>query len=472
LKEINDLEDDSDEIYASGLIKRYTNRPVKFDNLSLADWAAWYDSSGKPYMKPSKQLDIDNYLLETNLGDINDDDNKDNEISEPKNKKRSKARIIRSVCYNKEVDSEKHYRELVMLFTSWRNETTDLLKNCSSYQERYQQVKNGIDEQMKQYAICSDDLNEIQQQINNDEENNNYDFIAPVTQDIEHQDEFEGTLDLNPELNGNYDLSGDLGIPSTASNTELLILHEEQDDVYRGMVQKLNRKQKEFFYHVLHLIKTSDSPFYCFLSGGAGVGKSHLTKCLYQAALKYYNTRAGDDFHQVKIMMLAPTGKASFNIKGNTIHSSFGVPACQSLKNYRPLDSSRLNTLRCKLGGLKLIFLDEISMVGSAMFNIQLNNRLKDIKGSKDDFGGVSIVAIGDLLQLEPVMDKYIFKNLDSSEYAVLAPNKWQDHFHMFELEEIMRQRESKQFAEILNRLREGKHTNEDISKLKERLIK
>jgi hypothetical protein len=253
LKELNDLQDDSDEIYASGLIKRYTNRPVKFDNLSLADWAAWYDSSGKPYMKPSKQLDIDNYLLETNLGDINDDDNKDNEISEPKNKKRSKARIIRSVCYNKEVDSEKHYRELVMLFASWRNETTDLLKNCSSYQERYQQVKNGIDEQMKQYAICSDDLNEIQQQINNDEENNNYDLVAPVTQDIEHQDEFEGTLDLNPELNGNYDLSGDLGIPSTASNTELLILHEEQDDVYRGMVQKLNRKQKQFFYHVLHL---------------------------------------------------------------------------------------------------------------------------------------------------------------------------------------------------------------------------
>ena len=109
---------------------------------------------------------------------------------------------------------------------------------------------------------------------------------------------------------------------------------------------------------------------------------------------------------------------------------------------------------------------------GSGMFNLQLNNRLKDIKGSKDDFGGVSMVAIGDLLQLGPVMDKYIFKNLDSSEYAVLAPSKWQNHFHMFELEEIMRQRESKQFAEILNRLREGKHTKENISKLKERLIK
>ena len=138
-----------------------------------------------------------------------------------------------------------------------------------------------------------------------------------------------------------------------------------------------------------------------------------------------------------------------------------------SLKNYKHLDSSRLNTLRCELGGLKLIFLDEISMVGSAMFNVQINNRLKDIKGSKEDFGGVSIVAIGDLFQLEPVMDRYIFKNPENSEYAVLAPNKWQDKFNMFELKEIMRQRESK----ILNRLREGKHTNADIMKLKERLI-
>ena len=102
-------------------------------------------------------------------------------------------------------------------------------------------------------------------------------------------------------------------------------------------------------------------------------------------------------------------------------------------------------------------------MVGSAMFNVQINNRLKDIKGSKQDFGGVSIVAIGDLLQLEPVIDKYIFKNPENSEYAVLAPNIWQDNFNMFELQEIMRQKESKIFAQILNRLREGKHTNDDI---------
>ena len=44
--------------------------------------------------------------------------------------------------------------------------------------------------------------------------------------------------------------------------------------------------------------------------------------------------------------------------------------------------------------------------------------------------------------------------------------------FQMFELSKIMRQRESKEFAELLNRLREGKHTKKDIEKLKQRIIK
>ena len=159
-----------------------------------------------------------------------------------------------------------------------------------------------------------------------------------------------------------------------------------QDVEYRAFVQMLNKKQREFFYHALHLMKTSDKPFYAFVSGAGGVGKSHLIKSIYQAALKYYNAKAGDDFHRVHILLLAPTGKTAYLIKGNTIHSALAIPASQSLKNYRPLDSSRLNTFRCDLGALKLILLDEISMVGNSMFTIQLNNRLKDLKGSKEDW--------------------------------------------------------------------------------------
>ena len=153
-------------------------------------------------------------------------------------------------------------------------------------------------------------------------------------------------------------------------NNEPLILNEIPDDEYRALVQILNKKQREFFYHALHLIKTSDKPFYA--CGSGGVGKSHLIKSIYQAALKYYNTRTGEDFRRVQILLLAPTGKAAYLIKGNTIHSALGIPASQSLKNYKPLDSGRLNTMRCELSALKLILLDEVSMVGNSMFTIYL----------------------------------------------------------------------------------------------------
>ena len=55
-------------------------------------------------------------------------------------------------------------------------------------------------------------------------------------------------------------------------------------------------------------------------------------------------------------------------------------------------------------------------MVGNNMFTAQINNRLKDIKGSKEDFGGVSIIAIGDLFQLQPVFDGYVFNDIQNSD--------------------------------------------------------
>ena len=106
--------------------------------------------------------------------------------------------------------------------------------------------------------------------------------------------------------------------------------------------------------------------------------------------------------------MLSPTGRAAYNIEGNEIYSALrlAIHACQSLKSYKPLDSSRLNTLRCQVGVFKLISIDGISMAGNTVFNVQ-NNRVKDIKSGSLPFGGVTIIADGDLFQLEPVIDRY-----------------------------------------------------------------
>ena len=66
----------------------------------------------------------------------------------------------------RKLNQKKHYRELLMLFTSWRNEETDLLGSFSSYQDRYMLLSDVINEQMKQYAVCNEDFNEIQQEMN------------------------------------------------------------------------------------------------------------------------------------------------------------------------------------------------------------------------------------------------------------------------------------------------------------------
>ena len=136
----------------------------------LTAWAAWYDSCGKPYAKQSNELDSDNLPVETSLTNNDDDYESANKLPS-KLKKRTKARIIRSCWFNKEKEPEKHYRELIMLFTPWRNEETDIIKEtdiigvCSSYKERYMLLSNVISKQMEQYAVCNQDFNDMEQEM-------------------------------------------------------------------------------------------------------------------------------------------------------------------------------------------------------------------------------------------------------------------------------------------------------------------
>ena len=40
IEDIKEMDDDSEEIYTTGLLKKYCKHPPKFENLTLADWAA------------------------------------------------------------------------------------------------------------------------------------------------------------------------------------------------------------------------------------------------------------------------------------------------------------------------------------------------------------------------------------------------------------------------------------------------
>ena len=69
----------------------------------------------------------------------------------------------------------------------------------------------------------------------------------------------------------------------------------------------------------------------------------------------------------MKVVKAAPNGKVAFNVRGNSLHSAFKIPANRGFE-YCALDSDRLNTMWTQLKKLKLILIDEISLVGSGMF--------------------------------------------------------------------------------------------------------
>ena len=107
-------------------------------------------------------------------------------------------------------------------------------------------------------------------------------------------------------------------------------------------------------------------------------------------------------------------------------------------------------------------------MVGADML-LEVHKRLQQIKGVPNDvmFGGVSVLAVGDLYQLPPVAQSMLFSTVRDS-YAQLyrSGSIWQDEFEMLELDEIMRQRGDSAFAELLCRVRTASCANDDIAVL------
>ena len=96
--------------------------------------------------------------------------------------------------------------------------------------------------------------------------------------------------------------------------------------------------------------------------------------------------------------------------------------------------------------------------------------RLQEAKGNQLPFGGVNIICVGDLYQLQPVMQSYIFMDI-STEYGPLATNLWKEYFTIFELTQIMRQKDDDEWKQVLSRIRVCNHTAGDIKLIMTRKI-
>ena len=263
----------------------------------------------------------------------------------------------------------------------------------------------------------------------------------------------------------------DLGISSHITNMEVELLkgRVSQSD-YLELLSKLNHGQRKLFTHIMNMLfMKPDETIRIFVTGGAGVGKSLLIKTLYQAMHRLMCSSEGQNPEHCRIIVCAFTGLAAYNVKGSTLHSAFGIEPNKKL-SYKPLSDEKRNTMRVKYLYLSVVIIDEVSMVGNEMLKF-IHLRLQEIKCEyQKPFGGVHLILVGDLFQLRPVCDGWIFEDCKVN-YSSLGENLWRKYFTMYELGEIMRQKEDKEFAILLNRLREGNQTHDDISKLKSRSL-
>ncbi|XP_071576628.1 uncharacterized protein [Temnothorax nylanderi] len=288
-------------------------------------------------------------------------------------------------------------------------------------------------------------------------------------QEIEDEEE-ESFMKIKIQKEQEIDIFGQTGVAdcSKESRRKISSPPKATKEEMMNILQKLNDKQREIAMHILHCFKTNNLPIKLYISGSAGVGKSTVINAIYQLLLNYFEDIPSEKNNSLKILLCAPSGKAAFLIGGVTLHTAFALPITQYGGQMPELSADVANTIRENLFELKLFIIDEISMVGSTMFS-RIDTRLRQIMGRNTSFGGVSVLMVGDLYQLPPVMDTSIYLCPKSCMLSLFSENVLWNEFDYFELTEIMRQKEDKTFIETLNNLARGTMSENNIALIKSR---
>ncbi|WP_457745394.1 ATP-dependent DNA helicase [Sulfurimonas sp.] len=177
-----------------------------------------------------------------------------------------------------------------------------------------------------------------------------------------------------------------------------------------------------------------------FLTGGAGVGKTTITRELIKAY----------EQNSKKVAKLASTGMAATLIGGQTLHSFLDLGIAANIEELQANAKFEIKKKIKKLiHSMDLIVIDEISMVSDTLFEM-IAFRLQQA-----DFQG-TLLVVGDFLQLPPVVRG------SQEVYFAFESQAWRDFsFETILLTHIYRT-DDLRFIELLHSIRFG-YIDEDV---------
>tara|TARA_A100001011_G_scaffold122298_1_gene129066 strand:+ start:2126 stop:3433 length:1308 start_codon:yes stop_codon:yes gene_type:complete len=199
---------------------------------------------------------------------------------------------------------------------------------------------------------------------------------------------------------------------------------------------------------ILELLE-EDAQHFIYLTGAAGTGKTTLIERVKDECL-------------LKKMVVAPTGVAALNIGGSTINSAFRI----GFDTFPVIQESKDPRFKKLLKNLELLIIDEISMVRAPMLDA-ISETLQIHRNSSKPFGGIHVLACGDLFQLPPVVkeneETAIFERYESVYFFSADNFQAIDNPSFFELVSSFRQQDDKAFYDLLNNVRLGQNLEESI---------
>lgn len=202
---------------------------------------------------------------------------------------------------------------------------------------------------------------------------------------------------------------------------------------------KLDLENREF-RDALRIVEQTNHSL--FLTGRAGTGKSTFLRYIMAHTKK-------------KVAVVAPTGIAAINVNGVTIHSFFKLPFKPLMADdpdFSVADGRLFETLKYTrshvklITNLELLIIDEISMVRADIIDFIDKILRQYTKKLNRPFGGIQLLMVGDVFQLEPVVkrdDWQIMKRFYKTPYFFAAQVFNEHKLISVELKKVYRQNDA-----------------------------